>query len=135
MRSHDRASSKPPPRAKPSTAAMAGTGRSSTPPYAARATGRCSMSSASVKALRSLRSAPTQNALSWLEVSTTQRTVSSAATAAAAAAIALGHGGRHGVQRLGPVEDDLGDVGEPGLLEALDAHERGRAAVVGCGRR
>ena len=57
--------------------------------YAPRATGRCRTRSASVKALRSLRSAPTQNARSWLDRSTTQRTLGSAATRAVAAASAV----------------------------------------------
>ena len=67
-------------------AAMAGTGSSSTPVKAARKTGRCRIRSASVKPLRSLRSAPTQKALGALEESTTARTERSAASAPVAEA-------------------------------------------------
>ena len=65
IRSQESASSKPPPSAKPCTAAIVGIGRSRTPVYAARVCGRWRLRSASVKELRSLRSAPTQNARSW----------------------------------------------------------------------
>ena len=109
-RSQDRAISRPPPRAKPSTTASEGTGRFSTPPYAARATGRCAIRSASVKLLRSLRSAPTQNALGLVLVTTTQRTRLVRGEVGAGGAEVAGHRGRHGVHRLGPVQGELGDV-------------------------
>ena len=86
-----------------------------------RATGRCRTRSASVKALRSLRSAPTQNARSWLDRSTTQRTLGSAATRAVASASAVAIGRRDGVEGLGAVEDDLDDVALP---VGLDADQR-----------
>ena len=63
MRSQDSANSSPPPRAKPCTAAIVGTRRSSTPVNAARKCGRWAIRSASLNPFRSLRSAPTQNAL------------------------------------------------------------------------
>ena len=78
IRSQARASSSPPPSAKPCTAAMAGTGRSSTARYAARVTGRWARSSSSLSRLRSLRSAPTQKAVATALDRTTARTVGSA---------------------------------------------------------
>ena len=126
-RSQDSAISRPPPSAKPSTAASAGTGRSSTPRYAARATGRCARSSSSVKLLRSLRSAPTQNALGLGARSRRPpRTVASAASSARSPRPRCrGHRGRDGVHRLGPVEHQLGDV--PAVAVPLDRDQ-------GCGR-
>ncbi|MGC0411719.1 hypothetical protein RKD31_004962 [Streptomyces sp. SAI-163] len=53
--------------------------------YAPRVTGRCRSRSASEKELRSFRSAPTQNARSCVEVSTTTRTSRSSPSAAQAA--------------------------------------------------
>src|SRR5450759_4108940 len=53
-------------------------GRLNTPPYAARATGRCAIRSESLNELRSLRSAPTQNAFGLVLVTTTTRTSGSA---------------------------------------------------------
>ena len=81
------ASSKPPPSAKPCTAATVGIGSSSTPVYAARAVGRWRTSSASLRELRSLRSAPTQKARSLVDVSTVTRASGSAASASQAAAM------------------------------------------------
>ena len=79
-RGRRRARSRAPPR-------WSGTGRSRMPPKAARKCGRCAIRSASLNPLRSLRSAPTQNAFADAELTTTARTVSSAASAAVAAAI------------------------------------------------
>jgi MFS transporter, YNFM family, putative membrane transport protein len=81
------ANSQPPPRAYPCTAATVGCGRFSTPPNAARTVPRWRRSCASVIALRSLRSAPAQNARVPAALSTTARTVESAPSPAQAAAI------------------------------------------------
>ena len=131
-RSHDSASSKPPPSAKPSTAAIAGTGARAPRRMPPGPRGRCSMSSASVKALRSLRSAPTQKAWSWLEVSTTHRTVSSAASLL---------GGARRWPAPSSVETAFIASGRsstisatcsrPGSVEAVDAHEGGAGRHTG----
>ena len=70
-------------RARPRSSAPAGRARRV---KAARKCGRWASRSASLKALRSLRSAPTQNAFAELDESTTARTSSSAATSCVAAA-------------------------------------------------
>ena len=84
IRSQHRASSQPPPRAYPCTAAITGCGRASTPPNAARNTSRCASSPASDRRLRSFRSAPTQNARSPAADSTTARESLSDASSAQA---------------------------------------------------
>src|SRR5712691_6783595 len=61
---------------------ITGCGRPSTAPNAARNTGRCASSSASLIAARSFRSAPTQNARSPTAASSTARTSRSAAISA-----------------------------------------------------
>jgi hypothetical protein len=81
------ANSQPPPRAYPCTAATVGCGRFSTPPNALRNVLRWLRICASVIALRSLRSAPAQNARVPAALSTTARTVESAPSSAQTAAI------------------------------------------------
>ena len=92
-RSQESASSQPPPRAKPCTAAMAGCGSASTAPNTPRIACRWRMMSASVMPARSFRSAPAQKARSPAALNTTTRTSAAAAisvqTRASSAAMAL----------------------------------------------
>ena len=81
-RSQFSASSQPPPRAYPCTAAITGCGSRSSSPNAVRNTARWASHCASVISCRSLRSAPTQKARSPVAVSTTARTPVSGASSA-----------------------------------------------------
>jgi len=75
MKSERTASSHPPPMAKPSTAAMTGTGQRTTRAAAASKITCCARQASSVMPWRSLRSPPTQKALVPDPVSTTARAV------------------------------------------------------------
>src|SRR6185437_14365705 len=84
IRSQHRASSQPPPRAYPCTAAITGCGSASTLANAARNTSRWASSPASDSRLRSFRSAPTEKARSPAADSTTTRESLSEASSAQA---------------------------------------------------
>ena len=80
------------------------------PPNAARKCGRCASRSASLNPLRSLRSAPTQNAFSDAEDTTTARTELVGGQRGRGGGDVAGHRGRQRVVRLRPVEHQLGHV-------------------------
>ena len=137
MRSHDRAISKPPPSANPSTAATTGTGSVRTrrmPP--GRAALRAQLVVAEGVALLEVGADAEGPLVGAGDDDGPDRVV--AGELGGSGADGLRHRGGHGVHRLGPVEHQLGDVAA--LAVSLDAHQDAASLMGGplsgwCGAR